>query len=357
MNKVRLYWLLQVGGWAAFALVQSVAYQMTERAPEYVNTQIALSIIEAATFLTLTHLYRFLMIRMGWLGLNFSKLIPRSILGVLAIGLLVYIVRIIASVPLGVYNASTAFGLNFILGFSSIYALIAFVWTMAYLIYHYFERYNMSLKRQAAIHEIELNNLKSQLNPHFIFNSLNSIRALVDEDPSKSKNAITQLSLILRNTLVSDQNSLTTFDEELMTVRNYLELESIRYEERLRVSFDVDPKTSRFKVPPLMLQTLVENGIKHGISQLKSGGDIHFKAFVNEENLHVEIRNSGRFKQINGHPRKEGVGLGLINTQKRLQLLYGDNASFKIENETNHTVLTELVLPQNTQLYESDNSR
>ena len=119
--------------------------------------------------------------------------------------------------------------------------------------------------------EIELNNLKSQLNPHFIFNALNSIRALVDENPSKSKQAINQLSNILRNSLASDKKGLTKFEDELKIVKDYLGLESIRFEERLKTEFDIHPDSQKFLVPPLMIQTLVENGIKHGISKLTAG--------------------------------------------------------------------------------------
>ena len=113
------------------------------------------------------------------------------------------------------------------------------------------------------------NLLKSQLNPHFIFNALNSIRALVDENPGKSKNAITQLSNILRNSLQIDKNRLTSFTDEMKTVQDYLELESIRFEERLEVDIKLHPNSDQFQIPPLMIQTLVENSIKHGISNLK----------------------------------------------------------------------------------------
>src|SRR5690606_9097471 len=139
-----------------------------------------------------------------------------------------------------------------------------FIWTMIYLTFHYFERYNKSLKYEAAAREIELSNLRSQLNPHFIFNALNSIRALVDEDPAKSKEAITQLSGILRNSLMVDRQRLVAFSDEVNTVQDYLALESIRYEERLETRLDLDPQSAKYLIPPLMIQTLVENGIKHG---------------------------------------------------------------------------------------------
>ncbi len=355
MNKVRLYWILQLGGWTSFALLQILASEFVFE-EDLRNSQILFYILEAYYFLCITHLFRTYMIRAGWLALNFRQLIPRSIVGVMIIGVLIYIGRTIISIPLGEYRPQIALNtLNF-LGISLTNALIAFIWTMAYLIYHYFERYNLSLQRQAAMHEIELNNLKSQLNPHFIFNSLNSIRALVDEDPGKSKHAITQLSMILRNTLVSNQKSLTKFDEEFRTVKNYLGLESIRYEERLKIDLDIDPRSSDFQVPPLMLQTLVENGIKHGISELKEGGAASITTIVEKEQLHIQIRNSGKYKLLNGNRRKRKTGLGLINTQRRLHLIYGQDASFTIKNESNNTVLTELILPKHKESYESDNS-
>ena len=221
--------------------------------------------------------------------------------------------------------------------------IIYFIWTMIYFTFHYFERYNKSLKYEAAAKEIELRNLRSQLNPHFIFNALNSIRALVDEDPTKSKNAITQLSNILRNSLSVDRQRLITLAEEMETVKDYLELESIRYEERLKTRFDLDPASGQYLIPPLMIQTLVENGIKHGISTLKNGGTISIASKVSGESLVIQIRNAGQY--VNGKSGRM-EGFGLRNTEKRLELIYGDQATFRISNETKRTVLTEVTLPK-----------
>lgn len=275
-----------------------------------------------------------------------ARLIPRIILAVFVLGVVVYLARIIISLPLGAYNPQV-WKVTEITGHTMVYALIFFLWSVLYFIYHYFERYNLSLQHEAAVNEIELSNLKSQLNPHFIFNALNSIRALVDENPGKSKNAITQLSNILRNSLVSDKKRLTNFGDEFRTVKDYLGLESIRFEERLKTEFDIHPDSYKFLVPPLMLQTLVENGIKHGISKLKEGGFIKLRTFVADSQLKIQIRNSGHFKAVNGSKAEGKVGLGLRNTRQRLKLLYGDEAYLKIFNETKNTVLTELVIPQN----------
>ena len=220
---------------------------------------------------------------------------------------------------------------------------IYFIWTLLYFIFHYFEKYNAALKYEALKNEIELNNLKSQLNPHFIFNALNSIRALVDENPVKSKEAITQLSSILRSSLVINRNKLTRFEDELHTVQDYLDLETIRFEERLRTRFEIDPKSKHFTVPPLMIQTLVENGIKHGISKLQRGGEISVSTEVKDSILNIQIRNNGQLP----HQRLNGTkGFGVANTKQRLKLLYGNKATFKIENEDENTVLTEIRIPQ-----------
>jgi two-component system LytT family sensor kinase len=282
------------------------------------------------------------------------KLIPGVLAALFIMGLIVYFFTIPVNFVLGrLFNPTTAFDLQLILRQSSFYFILFFWWTVVYFAYHYFNEYNKSLKYEASMIEIELNNLKSQLNPHFIFNALNSIRALVDENPKKSKQAITQLSNILRSSLASDKKGLTNFDEELKIVKDYLGLESIRFEERLKTEFDIHPESQRFLVPPLMIQTLVENGIKHGISKLTKGGLIQLKTDVVKDKLKIRIRNSGHY--VNG-TKKSKSGLGLDNTIQRLKLIYGDEATFRIANETDNFVLTELIIPQNIS-HESINRR
>lgn len=345
MNKRRLYWLLQIGGWLSFALVQIAGFvllggQVVDK------SKIIFWLVEASLFLLFTHFFRILIIRWGWLALGMARLIPRMLIAIFVLSIVLYFARLVVSIPLDIYTPSALRLIN-ILGLSFVYAGILFVWSVLYFIYHYFEQYNISLKHEAAIHEIELNNLKSQLNPHFIFNALNSIRALVDENPVKSKNSITQLSNILRNSLASDKKRLTKFESELRTVKDYLGLESIRFEERLNTKFEIHPDSNEYKVPPLMLQTLVENGVKHGISKLKEGGIIKLSTHIENEDLVIKIQNSGQLKNTTTKSaNSDKGGLGLKNTIKRLNLIYGDQASFKIYNDSNNTVVTELKLPK-----------
>jgi two-component system, LytTR family, sensor kinase len=341
-NKQRLYWTLQTGGWlllyAGAQIVSSIL------ANSIGATRIAFLLIEALLCLLVTHFFRIILNRYKWLYMSMPKLIPSVLAAVLVMGIIVYFLRIPVTIILGrVFDPRAAFSLDQIFGQSFFYAIVFFLWTVFYFTYHYFERYNKSLKYEASMIEIELNNLKSQLNPHFIFNALNSIRALVDENPSKSKQAINQLSNILRSSLASDKKGLTKFDDELKIVRDYLGLESIRFEERLKTEFDIHPQSSSFLVPPLMVQTLVENGIKHGISRLTRGGIIQVKTYVDNDKLKIHIRNSGHL--VNGAKRSKS-GLGIENTIQRLKLIYGDEASFRIVNENDNFVLTEIVIPQ-----------
>jgi two-component system, LytTR family, sensor kinase len=340
-NKLRIYWSLQIGGWLLYAIVQIVSSGV---ASGNVNPKrLIFFLFEAFLCLMVTHGFRYFLKRWKWLFLNMLKLISRILVSVFALGLLTYVLRLPMSLLLGIFDPVIAFNTERILGLTSVYAVIFFLWSVLYFTYHYFDQHSKSLKYEASMIEIELNNLKSQLNPHFIFNALNSIRALVDENPTKSKQAINQLSNILRSSLASDKKGLTNFDDELKIVKDYLGLETIRFEERLRTEFNIHPESQKFLVPPLMIQTLVENGIKHGVSKLTQGGIVHVKTFVNDGRLKIQIRNSGQL--VNGS-KKSKSGLGLENTIQRLKLIYGDEASFKIINESDNFVLTEIIIPQ-----------
>jgi two-component system, LytTR family, sensor kinase len=342
MSKKNLYWICQVGGWSLFVLFNSLFIKLENAFTSNVAISQGLMLIFG---IVISHIYRNIIIRFNWVRLKTFLLIPRVI---------------IATVVLATIMDYTQYGIEYSLGIAGgkhqdivtiavnilNLAFVLFFWSLFYFSFHYIENYKKAeienLKWEASINEIELNKLKSQLNPHFMFNAMNSIRALVDENPLKSKEAITQLSNILRNTLQMGKNKMIPFDEEMKIVNDYLALESIRYEERLKLSISVDPESGLFNIPPLMLQTLVENGIKHGISKLTAGGLLEIKTAVKNNKLHISIRNSGVIRE----PVENETGFGIKNTLQRLQLLYGKEASLKIENEKDNIVLTELVIPK-----------
>lgn len=221
---------------------------------------------------------------------------------------------------------------------------LLFIWNLIYYTYHYVERNRKqevdTLKLQAVVKELELKTIKSHINPHFIFNALNSIRALVDENPTRARTAITELSNILRSSMQAEKLETVPLERELNIVKDYLALEKMRFEERLTIEMDIDEDTLGQPVPPMMLQTLVENAIKHGISKKINGGTIKvISDFVNDHHELV-VQNSG---QLSSYVNSEGFGV--ISTQYRLNLLYQGKATFEIKNVNSDMVESRITMP------------
>ncbi|MES1225795.1 MAG: histidine kinase, partial [Bacteroidota bacterium] len=217
-------------------------------------------------------------------------------------------------------------------------------WTLIYYIYHYIQKSGKqqvdTLKLEALVKELELKTIKSHINPHFIFNALNSIRALIDENPGRARTAITELSNILRSSMQAEKLETVTFEKELNIVKDYLALEHIRFEDRLKVEYEINEDTLNQPVPPMMLQTLVENAIKHGISKRVSGGSVKISSDFRDAYHELIIENTGR---LNGETN--GDGFGLASTKNRLQLLFGEKANFDIKEVDGNTVEATVLIP------------
>lgn len=217
--------------------------------------------------------------------------------------------------------------------------LIVILWSVIYFAYHYIqigqqarvERY----KVEAAARSAELNVLKGQINPHFMFNSLNNIRALMLEDVSKAREMITHLSDMLRYSLSMTNRQEVSIAEESVVVENFLALSAIQYEDRLSYSMDISDVTLEKKIPPMTLQILVENSIKHGISILPKGGEVRIQTRYMHGVVIIQVWNSGELLPLSGNPRTEKSGIGLSNIKSRLQLMYGDQARFEIKSKDN----------------------
>lgn len=351
ISRNRLYWISQLVGWSLYVTLLIVLNRL-EGFP--INIKLVLNLI--TTFIlgvVSTHLYRELIIRLNWLRLRIIELIPRIIGASFAFSTVYIIIhRIISDLIIDDFTIEFDI-LELLQSALSVWVVFMF-WSLFYFLFHFIENYRKeeikNLRWQARKNEIELNKLKSQLNPHFIFNSMNIIRALVQENPQKAKDSITRLSNILRSSMLMGRKKVIHFSEELQLVEDYLHLEKTRFEERLNIEINVDDNCLDHNIPPMLLQTLVENGIKHGVSNLPEGG--HLKVIAKKENgeLNISIENSGQFKE-----KTDGdVGFGLINTQQRLQLIYGDNARFEIKNTDNNTVLSKIKIPEEQIKYKLD---
>ncbi len=231
--------------------------------------------------------------------------------------------------------------------------LILLGWSLIYFTWSYIEnnrsRIISQLQLQNDMQELELKSMRSNLQPHFIFNSLNSIRALVNEDPSASREAITKLSKILRTSISTKDNSIT-LDEELNLVENYLHLEKIRFEERLQYEFQIAAKTRPLLIPPMLIQNMVENAVKHGISLLEQGGTIWISSEIDDDLIRISIKNEGR---INEENKLRGTGFGMSSSQKRLNYLYPEAPDITMKETDDQKVIVEICIPNNIKPYEN----
>jgi len=226
-----------------------------------------------------------------------------------------------------------------------LYFLLFFIWNLIYFVYHYVEKSRKqqldTLHLESLVKELELQTIKAHINPHFIFNSLNSIRALVDENPQRARKAVTELSNILRSSLQAEKMENVTLEKELNIVKDYLALENMRFEDRLKIEYEIDEDTLDQRVPPMMLQTLVENAIKHGIGKQINGGVVRVISDFKGDYHELAVQNTG---VLNGY-KKAGEGFGLSSTNNRLSLLYGDKAKFEIKQLTASLVEAKVLIP------------
>jgi two-component system, LytTR family, sensor kinase len=222
--------------------------------------------------------------------------------------------------------------------------LLVALWLLLYMVWHYLERNRKDevdkLSLEKTVKELELNTIKSHINPHFIFNSLNSIRALVDENPQRARTAITELSNILRSSMQVEKMETVPLHKELDIVKDYLALEQMRFEERLKIEMDIDEDTLEQPVPPMMLQTLVENAIKHGISKKIKGGVVKVTSRFTNHHFELIVQNTGI---LEGEPVEEGFGLK--STRDRLRFLFQGKAVFNIKSINGNEVEAKIIMP------------
>ena len=343
-KKISTYWVCQLGGWGANIAISSFYYfNLSVRKIDHFFLLISISVLLGILF---THIMRMVIKEYRFL----EKPIQKQILYFILVTIVFAIIYACADTGLEKtfqlrdYEGPKISLLNEITRNAINNFFLLFIWNLLYYIFHYVERTRKqefdTLKLQSLVKELELKTIKSHINPHFIFNALNSIRALVDENPSRARTAITELSNILRSSMQTEQLETVPLERELNIVRDYLALEKMRFEERLSIELDINEATLQQPVPPMMLQTLVENAIKHGISKKVNGGTIRvISDFVNNQHELV-VQNSGQLGEYSNEN-----GFGLRSTEDRLNLLYQGKASFAIKNMDNEMVESRITMP------------
>ncbi len=222
-----------------------------------------------------------------------------------------------------------------------IFIVIAFA-SIYYLINHWLslqKQKEMTLKATNLANEAQLQMLRYQINPHFLFNSLNTIRCMVEEDKTVARKMITELSNFFRYSL-SQNGTTDTFENEINAIKNYLEIQKIRFEEKLIIKYDIDEKLYKLKIPFFIILPLVENAIKFGLQSSKIPLNIKIYAKANKH-LEISVHNTGFL--VNNSKASEGTKTGIENTKKRLSLYFPNNYSFKLF-EKDSWVIAQIII-------------
>lgn len=340
LARINWYWTFQLAGWGALALFNSVYGGSSQ-----LRIVVAIACWGSLGGLLLSHLWHGLLQRRGWAasGLRWTRIVPSLI--VLAA---IQTASVTAAFHV-MYPPDVLRGLAWLPGALLFWFGVFLTWTVFYFT-------ALSLRRAAHLEaetlrlqlhgrEAELRALQAQVNPHFFFNSLNSVRALIFEDRDAAAHMIDQLAGLMRHALQSGQHATVPLAAELDAVRAYLAIEQIRFEERLRVSFAIEisaPALEHVRVPPMAVQTLVENAVKYGVEASADGGDIRIAAQrgAGVDMLQIEVANTGELRGASG-----STGIGLRNARQRLQLACGERASLALRQQAGWVYAT-IDLPE-----------
>jgi sensor histidine kinase YesM len=345
--SIPLYWKCQVIGWSIASFYWG--YAAFIRADHF-SFQLALLdfMADVVIGIGLTHSYRQIAKKAYQRKRTLTNLVI-SITPAIVILSLLYMVLIIVKLYflrlLYIPGFTVSFNGYFIANWLTVFITgtrLLSIWVLAYHLYHYAKREIHTAKENARLsiiaRDAQLNNLSAQLNPHFFFNSLNNIKFLISEKPEAARRAIDLLCDLMRNSLYSKGDQLVALTEELELVKDYLELEKMRFEERLQVNIEVGQGLANITIPPFSIQCLVENAIKHGIEKRKPGGCIEVKAERLSDHIKINVQNPGQLV------REKQQGLGLQNLRERLQLQYNGKAAFSIEELSGERISATILI-------------
>jgi sensor histidine kinase YesM len=347
-----VYWILQLTGWGLYFWAQASG--------EVIFADVSWSQAGSlwggfcAAGLGVTHLLSRIIKRRRWFSLPPRALIIRMLIAVALLASALDLITVALS--LQIYHSPVAAIIaafyrrlplsgqlvnQFINSF-----VVTLIWVGLYLgLVAQRHRYDEQLQKAVLaqlLHAAELRLLKAQLNPHFLFNALNGVRALIPDEPARAQDAVTQLSRALRYTLASNEDELVSVARELEMVNDYLALEGLRLGDRLTIVRDITSQATQARVPVMLIQTLIENAIKHGIAEIKQGGTLRIDAKVVGAELVVRITNP---RPVNA-PIAASQGTGLKNSSERLRLLFGSRASVRLDLSRAEEATAEVRVPR-----------
>jgi signal transduction histidine kinase len=352
-GSTRAYWACQLCGWGLYSVTQSCAAIFFEKL-FWVRAVLEVLALNGMG-LIFTHQLRAYMRRHNWSSLGLRWRIPRiaaaSLLLALPLGLIASMASIAALQGSETLIKELGPGIPPIF-----YPLIRVVhqctnWTALFAIWLtlYFTLLSVRRRRYAELRQSELTRLlqqaelrllKAQLNPHFLFNALNTVRSLIADNPQAAQTAVTHFANTLRYALNAGQHEMVSLSEELEVVKDYLQIESLRFEDRLSVDYNVSDAAAEAHIPTMLLQTLVENAIKHGIADLPRGGHVKIEGTVGGGMLLLTVVNSRR-----PGAAQRGDGTGLRNSAERLRLIFGPRSSIALDLSQPDTAAARIHIP------------
>lgn len=362
LNHNRQFWILHLGGWLGWGVFKYLfTYTTLEEIPPHYTAYIfVITVIALLITLVLRLLYRALWERPAWLrAITF-------LVGSAAAGYAWWESRGFIYTRWVSVSKENIDWLEKLGDAAEIYQSVSYwsgystpIWTMSawsvlYFSIKYqrvFQQYRESALKSAAIaHEAQLKMLRYQLNPHFLFNTLNAISTLVLEKQTDLANRmVTKLSSFLRYSLDNDPMQKITLAQELKALNLYLDIEKVRFEERLGLKLDIEDGAGRALIPSLLLQPLIENAIKYAIAKVEEGGNLSIAARVFAGDLLIEVSDDGPGVELVNGDIPGATGVGLRNTRERLQELYGSNHSFRLQKTEPHGLTISIRIPFETQ--------
>jgi hypothetical protein len=328
-DRAPTFWQVQLAGWALYLLMIYVTF-LTVAAPGTLYGLFVIKLIRTIIGLCLTCLMRAVYRRFGT-DLPIQQVVP-LVLGCSVVFGLAWTLAEMGAAALRSPAFAFADGLPRIPRNALDYGLTLTAWSALYFGVKYWRQWQAerenALASAALADRAQLEMLRYQINPHFLFNSLNSIRASIDEDADRARRMVTQLSEFLRYSLLH-QSSEVALGEEVEAVRNYLAIEKTRFEERLEVEFEVEERAERLPTPSFLLNPLVENAIKHGLKSSARPLRVRVSARVRDGALLLEVANTGSLRETEGG----GTGVGLRNTRERLEKVYGGRSRLELFEE------------------------
>ncbi len=337
-DRGRLFWILNAAGWAGYTIAAWLGALAHEKPESFFAVIVAQAVSGFIGTLPLRYLYRYVWSR------SFAAISGVVLVASYVIAFFWQWLRNTVYWDWVKDGWRPEHAMDFVSGvMGSFYIMLC--WSGLYFGIKYYqqlqEQTEQTLKAVAAAHQAQLKMLRYQLNPHFLFNTLNAISTLILDGSNKTANeAVTRLSDFLRYTLDNDPMSRVTLGSELAALDLYLEIEKVRFRERLIIEKDIESHATRALVPSLILQPLIENAIKYAITPSEEGGTLRIEARVQQGTLVLRLSDTGPGLG-NGNNGQKSSGVGLKNTRERLQQLYGERQAFTLgPNEPSGLVIT-----------------